>query len=134
MSEFPCVQRGNQRARSSLSARPLPEEVQPSTLPHTLHTVGSVAEAHCVEHCLVQHHFTICGPLKGFLAPFHPQKKCTRILLTAEMAQSVQRLATGWTVRGSNPEEEGGAIFRLVQTGPEAHPASCTMGTGSYRG
>jgi hypothetical protein len=32
-----------------------------------------------------------------------------------------------WTVRGSNPG--GGAIFR-----PGAHPASCTMGTGSFLG
>ena len=42
------------------------------------------------------------------------------------------RLPTGWTVRGSNP---GGARFSApVQTGPEAHPASCTMGTGSFTG
>jgi len=39
------------------------------------------------------------------------------------------RLATGWTVRGSNP---GGAKFSApVQTGPGAHTASYTMGTGS---
>jgi hypothetical protein len=38
-------------------------------------------------------------------------------------------VATGWTVRGSNPG--GGEIFR---TGPEAHPASCAMGTGSFPG
>jgi len=43
-----------------------------------------------------------------------------------------KRLATGWTVRGSNP---GGARFSApVQTGPGAHPASCTMGTGSFQG
>ena len=48
------------------------------------------------------------------------------------VAQSVQRLPTGWTVRGSNP---GGARFSApIQTGPEAHPASCTMGTGSSPG
>jgi len=36
----------------------------------------------------------------------------------------------GWTVQGSNPGE---ARFSVpVQTGPEAHPASCTMGTGSF--
>jgi hypothetical protein len=36
------------------------------------------------------------------------------------------------TVRGSNP---GGAIFSApVQTGPGAHPTSCTMGTGSFPG
>ena len=48
------------------------------------------------------------------------------------IAQSVQRLHTGWTVRGSNP---GGARFSApVQTGLEAHPASCTMGTGFFPG
>jgi hypothetical protein len=42
------------------------------------------------------------------------------------------RLATGWTVRGSNP---GGArFFAHVQTGPGAHPVSCTMDTGSFPG
>jgi len=33
--------------------------------------------------------------------------------------------------RGSNP---GGARFSAVQTVPGAHPASCTMGFGSFRG
>ena len=47
------------------------------------------------------------------------------------VAQSVQRLAAGWTVRGSDP---GGARFSAVQTGPGAHPASLTMGTGSFPG
>ena len=37
-----------------------------------------------------------------------------------------------WTVRGSNP---GGARFSAtVQTGTGAHPASCTMSTGSFPG
>ena len=37
------------------------------------------------------------------------------------------------TVRGSNPG--GGTRFSAsVQTGPEAHPASCTMATGSFPG
>jgi hypothetical protein len=48
------------------------------------------------------------------------------------VAQSVWRLTTGWTVRGSNP---GGARFSTpVQTSPGAHLASCTMGTGSFPG
>jgi len=39
----------------------------------------------------------------------------------------------GWTVWGSNPG--GGARFSTpVQTGPGAHPASCTMVTGSFPG
>ena len=45
------------------------------------------------------------------------------------VAQLVWWLATDWTVRGSNPG--GGEIFH---TGPGAHPASCTMGTGSFPG
>jgi hypothetical protein len=39
----------------------------------------------------------------------------------------------GWTVQGSNPG--WGARFSApVQTGPGAHPASCTMGIGSFPG
>ena len=41
-------------------------------------------------------------------------------------------MATGWTVRGSNPG--GGEIYLPVQTSPGAHPASCTMGTVSFPG
>ena len=51
----------------------------------------------------------------------------------AGIAQSVWLLATGWTVRGSNP----GGVARfsaLVQTAPGAHPASYTMGTGPFSG
>jgi hypothetical protein len=44
----------------------------------------------------------------------------------------VQRLATGWTVRGSNPC--GSEIFAPFETGPGAHTASYTMGTGSFPG
>jgi hypothetical protein len=62
----------------------------------------------------------------GPSSDFFQNKSVYAYVLTAEMAQSVQRLATGGLVRGSNPGE--GAIFRLVQTGPEAHPASCTKG------
>jgi len=38
----------------------------------------------------------------------------------------------GWTVRGSNPGWE--QDFPPIQTSPEAHPASCTLGTGSFPG
>jgi len=56
-----------------------------------------------------------------------------RVFIVGRVAQSVSRLATGWTVRGSNPG--GRARFSaLVQTGPGTHPASCTMGTGSFPG
>jgi hypothetical protein len=41
-----------------------------------------------------------------------------------------QRLAMGWTVRGSNSGE--GRFSSPVQTGPGAHPASCTVGTAEH--
>jgi hypothetical protein len=39
----------------------------------------------------------------------------------------------GWTVQGSNPSE-GVRFSAPIQTGPGAHPASYTMGTGSFQG
>ena len=63
---------------------------------------------------------------------FEKKKKHIILILVGRVAQSVYRLTTGWTVRGSNP---GGARFSApVQTGPGAHPASCTMCTGSFPG
>ena len=47
-------------------------------------------------------------------------------------ALSIQRNATWWAVRGSNPGE--GDIFAPVQTGPGAHTTSYTTGTGSFLG
>ena len=38
----------------------------------------------------------------------------------------------GWTVQGSNPA--GGEIFCTCPDRPWAHPASCSMGTGSFPG
>ena len=55
------------------------------------------------------------------------------IQLVAGVAQSAQRLATGGTVRGSNPGGKS-RFSASVQTGPGAHPASCTMGTESFPG
>ena len=42
------------------------------------------------------------------------------------------RLATGWTVQGSNLG--AGEIFRTCPDRSLDHPASCTMGTGSFQG
>jgi hypothetical protein len=53
-------------------------------------------------------------------------------LMGTGIAQSVQRLATGWKVWGSNPN--GKRFFAPIQTGSGAHPASCTMGTGFFPG
>jgi hypothetical protein len=45
-------------------------------------------------------------------------------------------IATDYGVDGPGIETRwGGArFFAHVQTGPESHPASCTMGTGSFPG
>ena len=48
------------------------------------------------------------------------------------IASSVQRLASGWTVQGSNPGVC--KVSREIQTGPETHPLSCRMDTGAFRG
>jgi len=51
----------------------------------------------------------------------------------AEIAQSVWRLATGWTARGSIPG--GGARISVpVQPGTGVHPTSYTMCTVSFPG
>jgi len=44
-------------------------------------------------------------------------------------------IATGYGLDGPGIESRWGARFSaLVQTDPGAHPASCTMGTGSFPG
>ena len=47
---------------------------------------------------------------------------------------SVVGIATGYGLDGPGIESRWGARFSApVQTGPGAHPASCTMGTGSFQ-
>jgi len=51
-----------------------------------------------------------------------------------ELGSSVG-IATGYGLDGPGIESRWGARFSApVQTGPGAHPASCTMGTGSFLG
>jgi hypothetical protein len=55
------------------------------------------------------------------------------LCVEAGTAQSVKRLATGWTTERSNFESRYGQEFlllRVVQTGSGVHPTSYTMGTG----
>jgi hypothetical protein len=48
---------------------------------------------------------------------------------TAGVAQSVQRLVTGWTIGVRFPTEVGNfSVLRRVHIGSRAHQASCTMG------
>jgi hypothetical protein len=51
----------------------------------------------------------------------------------AGIAQSVLRLATGWTTEGSELETRQGqefSLFHVVQTDSGVHPTSYPMGTG----
>jgi len=43
-------------------------------------------------------------------------------------------IATDYGLDGPGIESRWGRDFPPVQTGPGAHPASCTMGTGSFPG
>ena len=48
---------------------------------------------------------------------------------------SVVGIATAYRLDGPGIESRWGAAFSApVQTGPEAHPASCIMGTRSFPG
>jgi len=47
-------------------------------------------------------------------------------------AWSSYRLAASWTTRGSSTG--GGGIYAPILAGSGAHPASCTMGAGTFLG
>jgi len=48
---------------------------------------------------------------------------------------SVVGIVTRYRLGGPGIESQWGARFSaLIQTGPGAHPVSCTMGTGSFPG
>jgi hypothetical protein len=68
-----------------------------------------------LECCLQSHSKIISAPLTA----------------RAEVAQSVQCLTTDWTIGVRSPAEVKESSSSLcVQTSSEAHPVSCTMGTG----
>ena len=75
-------------------------------------------------------------PFQTFLRYFYGKRRIFRAhykVGVRQVAQSVQRLATGWTVRESNPGG-GRDIPHLSKTFPGAHLASCTMGAVSFPG
>jgi hypothetical protein len=82
--------------------------------------------------------FLLCGHISLFTASGNfrvVDRIDIRVLDNSRWAgivQSVQRLATGWTVRDRIPV--GARFSAPVQNGPGAHPASYTMGTGSFPG
>jgi hypothetical protein len=57
------------------------------------------------------------------------------VLIYARGRDSSFGIATGYGLEDPGIESRWGArFFAHVQTGPGAHPASCTMGTGSFPG
>jgi hypothetical protein len=69
--------------------------------------------------------FEIIFPLSAKTSYFSGSSKSEvhTCKLVARIAQSVQCLATGCTVRGWTLE--GGNIFHTVQSGPWTHPVYC---------
>jgi hypothetical protein len=65
---------------------------------------------------------------------FNVQKLCT-LSTQCVGRDSVVGIATRYGLDGPGIESRWGARFSArIQTGPEAYPASCTMGTGSFPG
>jgi hypothetical protein len=57
------------------------------------------------------------------------------VWVITEARRSSVGIATGYGLDGPGIESRWGArFFAHVQTSPGAHPASCTMGTGSFPG
>jgi hypothetical protein len=71
--------------------------------------------------------FSVTSPSNKYLA------RSTRVFWEPGISVGI---ATGYGLDGPGIESRwGGARFSApVQTGPGAHPASCTMGTGSFPG
>jgi hypothetical protein len=66
---------------------------------------------------------------------FVPELFFFRIMSVRVGRDSSVVIATGYGIDGPGIESRWGErFFAQVQTGPEAHPASCTMGTGSFPG
>ena len=69
--------------------------------------------------------------------PVQSLSACTRVHFTFTFIlgrNSSVGIATGCGLDGPGIESRWGRNFPPVQTGPGAHPASCTMGTGSSPG
>jgi hypothetical protein len=65
----------------------------------------------------------------------HCSSLCVCVYIYRRCRDSSVGIATGYGVDGSRIESRWGArFFAHVQTDPEAHPAFCTMGTGSFPG
>ena len=78
--------------------------------------------------CCVCGWFTVWNPIQSNLSQY-----LIRVLLLSGPGSSVG-IVIDYGLDGPEIESRWGEIFPPVQTGPGAHPASCTMGTGSFPG
>jgi hypothetical protein len=62
------------------------------------------------------------------------QLNYSHVLCTGCGPHSSVSIATGYELDGPGIDSWWGQDFPPIQTGPGAHPASCTMGTGSFPG
>jgi hypothetical protein len=75
--------------------------------------------------------------LSGMIPKMEPLRSLKNVQLkwTSSGPGSSVSIATGYGVDGPGIESQWGARFSAsFQTGPGAHPASCTMGPGSFPG
>jgi hypothetical protein len=73
--------------------------------------------------------------------PFHNKDKLSMVLIYYYLISTLSLscgpgsslgIATDYGLDGLGSNPSGDEIFCPVQTGPGAHPASCTIGTGSF--
>jgi hypothetical protein len=101
---------------------------------HYLSSVYSVAiPLHVSGLLLVQHQevtMYICS--NWYMLYFRPAKRYIQYMCGPGSSDGI---ATGYGLGGPGIESRWGARFSApVQPGPGTHPASCTMGTGSFPG
>jgi len=75
----------------------------------------------------VQRRYFICPPSFSYLPD---RVSCSAVIISDKIWRVP---VTKWAGR-SGIESRWGPDFPPVQTGPSVHPASCTMGTGSFSG
>ena len=76
---------------------------------------------------------TVCGNEYIYIPTVMKFKWSDIQICISANSGSVVGIATAYRMDGPGIESRWGARFSApVQTGPEAHPASCTMGTGSF--
>ena len=104
------------RSRSCCAVRLVYTQISPGHIWTTLYLLFCIALCFCILctvflYCFLYVYLFLCGP------------------------GSVVGIATAYGPDGSGIESRWWARFSApVQTGPDAHPASCTMGTGTFPG